>query len=972
MAYFEDHCQSVNGPFVVGGENGLRQAQVGAISAVVSHFTLHGTPALVVMPTGSGKTIVLQTGAYLLRPNRVLVVTPSVLVRGQLAEQFRTLQTMRSLGVIGKDVPPPVVHEVTGRIRSADEWEALNEADVVVATPQSISPALADVAEPPEGLFDLLLIDEAHHSPAKTWQAVQNSFPKARQILTTATPFRLDSREIRGKVVYNYPLRNAFNDGIFGRVEFLPVDPGDDNHDVCLAKAAEAALGKDRAAGYSHLLMVRTDSKKRGRDLKDIYAQHTGLRLQLVDSDHSLSHVKGVIGKLKNGQLDGVICVDMMGEGFDLPNLKIAAIHSPHKSLAVTLQFIGRFARTNAPDIGTARFLAIPSEISGDTQALYKEDAVWQDIITGLAEQRIAAEVHTREVIGRFAAPKIITPDVENVSLYSLTPSRHVKVYRAGRGFDINAEVTLPPGYEILLQKSNPDDRTIVLITRQSEMPRWTKLEQFARQEYDLFVIYYDEPSGLLFINASARTEDLYQHVAKSFCAAPRKLPLYQLDRVLADLNDAEFFNIGMRNSVLNDNTESYRIITGASAQSAIQPTDGEGFHRGHVFGRATVDNEVITIGYSSSSRIWSGASSSIPGLIDWCKWLAERLARNATVRTNTALDYLRVGTELKNLPQNVISADWHEDEYVHPRRVDYTDATGNTVTCLTIDMDLTIDRSNATEHSIRVVVSHGSAAWHLDFSLRNNDYFADVTGDAGSPAAVEHGGRAVPLAPHINDYPLSFYLADMSRFCMSELFPFNEAAAKELDLECVECIDWDAGNVDIQVEYGTPDPKLSLHDYLKQQLVGSDAEAVFYDHTNGEIADFITFSEENGELVIRLYHCKPSKEAQPGHRVEDLYEVIGQVVKCTGRFKNHRRLLEHMRRRAAKTVLPKYEKGDEAVLGGLLERTRAMKTSYEIVVVQPGLSKRRLPEELKRIIGSASEYVVRTRSGRLRVMASH
>ena len=40
-----------------------------------------------------------------------------------------------------------------------------------------------------------------------------------------------------------------------------------------------------------------------------------------------------------------VVCVDMLGEGFDLPQLKVAAIHDLHKSLAVTLQFIGRFAR---------------------------------------------------------------------------------------------------------------------------------------------------------------------------------------------------------------------------------------------------------------------------------------------------------------------------------------------------------------------------------------------------------------------------------------------------------------------------------------------------------------------------------------------------------------------------------------------------------------------------------------------------
>ncbi|WP_346659404.1 helicase-related protein [Bradyrhizobium sp. 141] len=40
-----------------------------------------------------------------------------------------------------------------------------------------------------------------------------------------------------------------------------------------------------------------------------------------------------------------VVCVDMLGEGVDLPNLKIAALHDTHKSLAVTLQFIGRITR---------------------------------------------------------------------------------------------------------------------------------------------------------------------------------------------------------------------------------------------------------------------------------------------------------------------------------------------------------------------------------------------------------------------------------------------------------------------------------------------------------------------------------------------------------------------------------------------------------------------------------------------------
>jgi superfamily II DNA or RNA helicase len=46
-----------------------------------------------------------------------------------------------------------------------------------------------------------------------------------------------------------------------------------------------------------------------------------------------------------------VVCVDMLGEGFDLPELKIAAFHDIRKSLAVTLQLAGRFTRARE-DLG--------------------------------------------------------------------------------------------------------------------------------------------------------------------------------------------------------------------------------------------------------------------------------------------------------------------------------------------------------------------------------------------------------------------------------------------------------------------------------------------------------------------------------------------------------------------------------------------------------------------------------------------
>jgi len=60
---------------------GLRRGQRGALHALGAHFSLdQGQPAIVVMPTGSGKTGVLMLAPFLLGAIRVLVITPSRLV----------------------------------------------------------------------------------------------------------------------------------------------------------------------------------------------------------------------------------------------------------------------------------------------------------------------------------------------------------------------------------------------------------------------------------------------------------------------------------------------------------------------------------------------------------------------------------------------------------------------------------------------------------------------------------------------------------------------------------------------------------------------------------------------------------------------------------------------------------------------------------------------------------------------------
>jgi superfamily II DNA or RNA helicase len=81
LTYFGDHYVSFRYPVQQDEGAGFRLAQLGAIHAAAAHFSIRRDPAVVTMPTGSGKTAVLIATAFVLRAARVLIVAPGRLVR---------------------------------------------------------------------------------------------------------------------------------------------------------------------------------------------------------------------------------------------------------------------------------------------------------------------------------------------------------------------------------------------------------------------------------------------------------------------------------------------------------------------------------------------------------------------------------------------------------------------------------------------------------------------------------------------------------------------------------------------------------------------------------------------------------------------------------------------------------------------------------------------------------------------------
>jgi superfamily II DNA or RNA helicase len=196
---------------------GWRPPQRGALGALLGHWAVHhGKPALVAVPTGSGKTAIALATPYLVESSRTLVVVPSTQLRSQIVSAFENQEVLRQMGALGGAANPKVL-EVKGRLTS---WHGCEDADVVVALPQSISPEhYSEGSKPPVDLFDLVIVDEAHHAPAPTWRAILDHFDGARKVLLTATPRRRDGKRVPGEMVFHYPLRAAMADGYYKRVE---------------------------------------------------------------------------------------------------------------------------------------------------------------------------------------------------------------------------------------------------------------------------------------------------------------------------------------------------------------------------------------------------------------------------------------------------------------------------------------------------------------------------------------------------------------------------------------------------------------------------------------------------------------------------------------------------------------------------------------------------------------------------------
>ena len=566
---------------------GWRPPQRGALGALLGHWAVHHRrPALVAVPTGSGKTAIALAAPYLVASSRTLVVVPSTQLRSQIVSAFENQEVLRQMGALGGPDNPKVL-EVKGRFTS---WLDCENADVVVALPQSISPELYDEgSKPPADLFDLVIVDEAHHVPAPTWRAILDQFDGARKVLLTATPKRRDGKRLPGDMVFHYPLRAAMSDGYYKRVEarLLRVSASAQRRDCDELIRDEILNEFHRPEHASSTLLVRAGTRARVTELVQLYGD-AGLNIVALTSDLGDVRRTQIVDGLKDGRVRAVAVVGMLGEGFDLPSLRLAAYHDKHKSVASTIQLIGRLVRSHPgfpqPSVlVTVQDADVYPGLKGALWDLYQEDADWPSLLPGIIDDAIAEEAADKDFAKQLASSPA------ELSLESIQPLVRATVSEVRDDWAPPfVDGSVPAGLErgdelrgrqVLYSTVTPEHRTLLLVTQGMRSPRWNS--GLDAPEYALHLITYLPPTGasrraLLLVNSTDGT--VMPSVIEVLDATTEHLrpaDPERLQRAFDTLPRLSVSNVGVRNTYGGGRgSASYKIFAGSGVDRGLREAD--------------------------------------------------------------------------------------------------------------------------------------------------------------------------------------------------------------------------------------------------------------------------------------------------------------------------------------------------------------------------------------------------------------
>lgn len=320
----------------------LRPYQEESKRAVFNEWEQGILKTLLVLPTGTGKTIVFAaiTNDCVQKGERVLILAH----RGELLEQAADkIKKSTGLECAVEKAEESCLNSwyriTVGSVQSLMREKRLNQFD--------------------KHYFDTIIIDEAHHCISESYQRILDYFSDAKVLGVTATPDRGDMRnlgQVFNSLAYEYTLPKAIKEGYLSPIKALTIPLKLDLSSVSTQagdfKASEIGTALDPYLEQIAVEMTKycTDRKtvvflpliKTSQKFRDLLNKH-GFRAAEVNG--SSDDRTEILKDFENNKYN-VLCNSMLlTEGWDCPDVDCIVVLRPTKVRSLYCQMVGRGTR---------------------------------------------------------------------------------------------------------------------------------------------------------------------------------------------------------------------------------------------------------------------------------------------------------------------------------------------------------------------------------------------------------------------------------------------------------------------------------------------------------------------------------------------------------------------------------------------------------------------------------------------------
>lgn len=320
----------------------LRPYQLNAVKAVHKEWDSGNKNTLVVMPTGTGKTIVFSqiVKDQVAKGEKVLILAHREELLKQAADKLKASSGMESA------------------LEKAANTSIGSGLDVVVGSVQTLRQK-SRLEKFSKDYFGTIIIDEAHHSAADSYKNILEYFNQAKVLGVTATPDRADMKslsDVFDSLAFEYKLPEAINDGYLCKIRTktipLKVDiskvhtlAGDFNPnelgqalDLYLEAIADSIVKECKGRKTVIFTPLVRISQRLNELLKD-------RGVNTVEVNGSSKDREEILKDFESGKYDAMTNAMLLTEGWDCPSVDCIICLRPTKSRSLYAQIVGRGTR---------------------------------------------------------------------------------------------------------------------------------------------------------------------------------------------------------------------------------------------------------------------------------------------------------------------------------------------------------------------------------------------------------------------------------------------------------------------------------------------------------------------------------------------------------------------------------------------------------------------------------------------------